>query len=125
MAKYMSEEYFAQVQAALAQNQKWLDSTKSFKTTVAFSVTDTGESYLLNVENGSSTFQKAAIGSPAEFSFEGTYDTWCKVAKGDVDIQSAVLKGHLKFKGSLTKILMSRDRFMRVAEVMREVPKEF
>jgi putative sterol carrier protein len=125
MAKYMSEDYFAQVQAALAQDQKWLDSTKSFKTTVAFSVTDTKESYLLNVENGNSTFQKAAIGAPAEFSFEGTYDTWCKVAKGDVDIQSAVLKGHLKFKGSLTKILMSRDRFMRVAEIMREVPKEF
>ena len=125
MAKYMSEEYFAQVQAALAQDQKWQDSTRSFKTNVAFGVTDTGESYLLNVDNGNTTIQKAAVGAPAEFSLEGPYDAWCKVAKGEVDIQSAVLKGNLKFKGSLTKILMSRDRFLRVAEIMRDVPKEF
>jgi hypothetical protein len=36
-----------------------------------------------------------------------------------------VLKGQLRFKGSITKILMYRDRFIRVAEVMSDVPKEF
>ena len=30
MAKYMSDEYFAQVQAALGQDPKWQESTKSF-----------------------------------------------------------------------------------------------
>jgi putative sterol carrier protein len=125
MAKYMSDEYFAQVQAALSQDQRWLESTRSLKTSVAFGVTDAGENYMLNVENGSSTIQRVAPGAPAEFSLEGTYDSWCKVAKGEVDIQSAVLKGELKFKGSLTKVLMNKDRFIRVAEVMRDVPKEF
>lgn len=125
MAKYMSDEYFAQVQAALSQDPKWQESTKSFKTNVAFNVTDMGQNFLLSVENGTSTFQKVVPGTQAEFSFDGTYDSWCKVAKGEVDIQSAVLKGQLKFKGSLTKILMYKDRFIRVAEIMRDVPKEF
>ena len=125
MAKYMSDEYFAQVQAALGQDPKWQESTKSFKTSIAFGVTDSGLSYLLNVENGISTVQKAAPGTQAEFTFDGSYDSWCKVAKGEVDIQSAVLKGQLKFKGSLTKVLMNKDRLMRVAEIMRDVPKEF
>ena len=69
--------------------------------------------------------QKVPPGSPAEFSFDGLYETWCKVVKGEMDLQSAVLKGQLRFKGSITKILMYRDRFIRVAEVMRDVPKEF
>lgn len=60
-----------------------------------------------------------------EFSFDGTYDAWTKVVKGEMDIQTAVLKGHLSFKGSITKILMYKDRFTRVAEVMSTVPKEF
>ena len=79
----------------------------------------------MSVENGATTFQKVAPGASAEFSLDGTYDAWCKVAKGEIDLQSAVLKGQLKFKGSLTKILMYRDRFLRVAEIMKDTPKEF
>lgn len=125
MTKFLSDEYFSQVQAALSNDQKWVESTKSVKTTIAFNVTDIGQNYVLSVENGATTLQKAAAGTQAEFSFDGTYDTWTKVVKGEVDLQSAVLKGQLKFKGSITKILMYRDRFIRVAEVMRDVPKEF
>lgn len=125
MAKYMSDDYISQVQSALAQDPKWMESTRSFKTSVAFNVTDLGQNYVMSVDNGVTAFQKVAPGTGAEFSFDGTYDAWGKIAKGEVDIQSAVLKGQLKFKGSLTKILMYKDRFIRVAEIMRDVPKEF
>ncbi|MDE1857661.1 MAG: SCP2 sterol-binding domain-containing protein [Thaumarchaeota archaeon] len=125
MAKYMSEEYISLVQSALAQDPKWAESTKNFKTSIAFNVTDVGGNYLMTVENGATAFQKVPPGTAAEFSFDGSYDSWSKVAKGEVDIQSAVLKGQLKFKGSLTKILMYKDRFIRVAEIMKDVPKEF
>jgi putative sterol carrier protein len=125
MTKFLSDEYFAQVQTALSQDQKWLESTKSIKTSIAFNASDIGQNYLMTVENGATTLQKMAASTPAEFSFDGTYDTWTKVVKGEMDIQSAVLKGQLRFKGSITKILMYKDRLNRVAEVMRDVPKEF
>jgi putative sterol carrier protein len=125
MAKYMSDEYMSQVQAALSQDPKWMETSKSLKTSVAFSVTDTGQSYLLSVDNGVTTFQRAAPGTAAEFTFDGTYDNWSKVARGEVDLQAAVLKGQMKFKGSLPKILMLRDKLNRVSEVMNSVPKEF
>jgi putative sterol carrier protein len=125
MAKYLSDEYFSQVQSALSQDPKWTESTKTLKTSIGFGVTDIGQNYVLGVENGVTTFLKVAPGTPAEFSLDGAYESWCKVAKGEVDLQSAVLKGQLRFKGSLTKILMYRDRFIRIAEIMREVPKEF
>jgi putative sterol carrier protein len=63
--------------------------------------------------------------TPAEFTFEGTYDSWTKVARGEVDMQSAVLKGLLRFKGSITKILTYRDRFMRIAEMLKGQANEF
>lgn len=125
MAKYLSDEYFAQVQSALVQDPKWTESTRNFKTTVALNVTDIGQNYLLGVENGVTTLQKVAPGAAAEFTLDGTYESWVKVAKGEVDLQSAVLKGQLKFKGSLTKVLMYRDKLTRVADVMKETPKEF
>ena len=125
MAKYLSDEYFAQVLAALIQDPKWVESTRNFKTTLALNVTDMGQNYVLGVENGATTLLKAEPGTAAEFTLDGTYDIWCKVAKGEVDLQSAVLKGQLKFKGSLTKVLMYRDKLTRVADVMKETPKEF
>jgi putative sterol carrier protein len=121
----MSEEYFTQVQAALAADPKWSESTRTVKTSIALNVTDLAENYVLGVENGVTSIQKVAPGTAAEFAFDGTYDTWSKVARGEMDLQSAVLKGQLRFKGSLTKILMYRDRFMRVAEIIRDTPKEF
>jgi len=125
MSKFLSDEYFAQLQAALAADPKWTESTKSVKTTVEINVTDQDQHQILGVEGGVTTVQKVAAGTPAEFTFDGTYDTWTKVSKGEMDFQSAVLKGQLRFKGSITKILVYRDRFLRIADLMREVPKEY
>jgi len=125
MAKYLSDEYFSQVQAALTQDAKWAESTKSIKTSVALNVTDIGQNYLLGVDNGTTTLQKVVPGTTSEFTFEGTYEAWCRIGKGEIDLQSAVLKGQMKFKGSLVKILSLRDKLNRVADVMKEVPKEF
>ncbi len=125
MAKFLSDEFFAELQTALAGDAKWIESTKGVKSTILLSVKDTGSSHLINVEGGVTTIQKVEAGAPAEFSFEGTYDAWTKLAKGEMDMQSAVLKGQLKFKGSITKILMYRDRFLRIAEILNGVPKDF
>jgi len=125
MTKFLSDEYFSLVQTALAQDAKWTESTKNFRSTMAINVSDMGQNYLLSVENGTTTLQKVQPGAPAEFTLDGTYEAWTKIAKGDVDIQAAVLKGQLKFKGSLTKALMYKDKLMRVAEILRDVPKEY
>ena len=125
MSKFLSDEYFSQVQAALTQDPKWSESVKAIKTSIAINVTDIGQNYVLAVENGVTSLQKVAPGTPTEFSLSGTYEAWTRIGKGEMDIQSAALNGQLAFKGSITKVLVYRDRFMRVAEIMKEVPKEF
>jgi putative sterol carrier protein len=125
MVKYFTEEYFKEVEQKLIADAKWQQDTKGVKTTVLLGASDQGSFFLLKVEDGVTGIAKVEAGTPAEFSFEGTYDTWTKVAKGEVDFQSAVLKGMLKFRGSITKILFYKDRFLRIAEVIRSVPVEF
>ncbi len=125
MAKFLSDDFYAELQTALTGDAQWVESTKGVKTSVLLGVKDTGSSHLIGVDGGVTTIQKVEPGAAAEFSFEGTYDAWVKVAKGEMDMQSAVLKGQLKFKGSITKILMYRDRFLRIAELLKGVQKEF
>jgi len=125
MTKFLSDEFFGELQTALASDPKWTESTSGLKTTILMGVADTGANFLISVDGGSTKIQKVEKGATAEFSFEGAYDAWTKVAKGELDLQSAVLKGQLKFKGSITKILMYRDRFMRIADVIKSVPKDY
>jgi putative sterol carrier protein len=125
LVKFLSDDYFDQLQTLLTSDQKWVESTKGLKTSIGFNVTDIGQNYILTVEAGISKLQKVQPGTQAEFAFDGTYESWAKIAKGDVDLQSAVLKGQLRFKGSITKILMYRERFVRVADLMKQVQIEF
>ena len=127
MVKYFSPEFFAQLQDLLANDAKWQEGTKGLKTSVKLgSVDPAGASfYVIKVEEGKTTVAPSDFATQAEFSFEGSYETWTRVAKGEVDFQSAVLKGLLKFKGSITKILYYKDRFMRIAEVIRSIQVEF
>jgi putative sterol carrier protein len=125
MPKFLSDEFFGELQGALASDPKWTEAMAGVKTSILMGVSDTGANFLVSVDGGATTIQKAEKGSPAEFSFEGTYEAWTKVAKGELDMQAAVLKGQLRFKGSITKILMYRERFMRMAEVLKNLPKDF
>ncbi len=125
MAKFFSEEYFKEVEQRLVVDPKWLEDTKSVRTTILLGATDQQTNFLLKVEADATSISKVEPGTAAEFTFEGPYEVWMKVAKGEVDLQSAVLKGMLKFRGSITKILFYKDRFLRIAEVIRSVPVEF
>jgi putative sterol carrier protein len=125
MAKYFTEEYFKEVEQKLAADPKWQQDTKGIKTTILLNSPDINALYLIKVEDGVTTISKTEPGVTVEFSFEGPYEVWTKVAKGEVDFQSAVLKGQLKFRGSITKILFYKDRFTRIAEIIRAVPVEF
>ncbi len=126
MVKFFSREFFAELEQRLTADPKWSEDTKSIKTSIRLGATDLADStYLIKVEEGRTGIGPADPAVQAEFSFEGSYETWTKVHKGEVDLQSAVLKGLLKFKGSITKILFYKDRFVRIAEVMRAIPVEF
>jgi len=123
LAKYFSDEYFKELETRLNSDAKWQDGTKNLKTSLLLAATDQSAGFSLVVENGKTTIHRVEPSFQAEFAFEGPYEAWTRVA--ELDFQAAVLKGSLRFRGSITKILFYRDRFIRIAEVIREVPKEF
>lgn len=125
MVKYFTDEYFKEVEQKLAADPNWQQDIKGVKTTILLNAVDQSTAFLIKVEEGVTTIARVEMGTAAEFSFEGTYEVWTKVAKKEVDLQAAVLKGLLKFRGSITKILFYKDRFMRIAEVIRSIPVEF
>jgi putative sterol carrier protein len=125
VSKFLSDEYFKELEGVLTNDTKWNETTKGVRTSILIGASDLGQSYILSVDNGVTKLQKAEPGAQPEFSFDGTYETWKKVAKGDLDLQSAVLKGQLRFKGSITKVFYYKERFVRVSELLKIGQTEF
>ncbi len=127
MVKYFSAEFFAQLQDALANDPKWQEDTKGLKTSIKLTSTDRASPRATSSRSrrGRRPSRRPSRARRRSSRSRGPTRRGRKVAKGEVDFQSAVLKGQLKFKGSITKILFYKDRFMRIAEVIRSVPVEF
>lgn len=125
MTRYFSEEYFKGVEAKSVADSAWMQATNGMKSTVRLTATVQGSSYFVKIGDDATSIAKAESGTEAEFAFGGNYEVWTKVAKGEVDLQAAVLKGMLRFKGSITKILAYKDRFARLADVMKDAPTEY
>jgi len=125
LARFFSEEYFKELESRLNSDETWVARTKNLKSSILLTAADQGSSFSITVENGRTTIQRVEPSTQAEFTFEGPYEVWTRVGRGELDLQSAVLKGSLRFRGSITKILYYKDRFLRIAEVIREMPKEF
>ncbi len=61
---------------------------------------------------------------PADFKFEGPYEVWQRIAKGQTDFQTAVITGKMKFRGSLPKIMGIQPQMNRLTAVAKEIPAE-
>jgi alkyl sulfatase BDS1-like metallo-beta-lactamase superfamily hydrolase len=125
LAKYLSNEFFQELAGRLAADGQFQARAKGLKTSMMFTVEDQQKTFLLTLEDGRVHAQEGQPDAPAEFKFAAPYVHWVAAAKGEADLQSLVLQGKLKFKGSLTKILYYADRLMAIADALKSMPKEF
>ncbi len=125
MVQYFSKEFFEALANALNVDAEWMKkaSTSTFKTVIT--VTDRAQSHLLEVVNGKVTTSESAPDVPADFKFEGPYDSWMILGKGEKDFQSLVMSGKVKFRGSMPKVMGMMPQWNRLIKVAQELPKEF
>ena len=88
-------------------------------------VSDRNEGHLLDVRAGNVSVRPAAPDEPADFKFEGPYEVWARLGKDRKDLNTLVLQGKIKFRGSLAKLLPLQGVLVRVEAVARAIPAEF
>ncbi len=125
MVQYFSKEFFDNLAAALNADAEWMKktSTSSFKSIIT--ITDRSQSYFLDVVSGKVAVTVTAPDAPADFKFEGPYDSWVILGKGEKDFQSLVMMGKVKFRGSMPKVMGLMPAWNRLIKVAQQLPKEF
>ncbi len=125
MVQFFTKEFFDDLAQRLNGDEEWNKKTGDLNTKIIATCNDRDISVLLDIENGKVSVEEVAADDPSDFKFEGDYAAWEKTGKGEADLQTLVMTGKMKFKGSMSKIMAMMSQLNRMVAVIREMPKEF
>jgi putative sterol carrier protein len=125
MTRYFTKEFFEEVALRLNADPEWTRKAAAMSAKIVLTVVDRGASFLLDIRNGAVLASEAAADIPADFKFEGPYDAWTQLGKGEKDFQSLVLGGKIRFRGSMPRIMALMGSLDRITQTARQVPTEF
>ena len=125
MLVFFSDAYFVELATRLQRDPDWAKGAAKVSAKLMMTVTDRNEAHLLDVQGGIVTARAAKPEEPADFKFEGPYEQWARLGRERKDLNSLVLQGKIKFRGSLSKLLPLQSVLVRVEAVARSIEAEF
>ncbi len=111
MSKFLSEEWAAEVTAALGQHPGFKNAIGSADLGIQFEVSDGPEGdaeYYLKSSGGNSTMAVGSLENP-DVTVRQTYDTATAISKGELNTQTAFMTGKVKVSGNLAKLMMHQS----------------
>ncbi len=124
LTRFWSEEFFEKTDKLLNDDKELLKVFTGMNTTILAECSDREEVFHILVEDGRISSAKAGTGDKGEFRFSAPYDLWVKVAKGEEKVQSQVVKGKIKFRGSMPKMLLYLGKVVRMEKKILKIIKD-
>ncbi len=124
MVQFFSDAFFAELATRLQKDPEWMKGAAKVTAKVMMTVTDRNEAHLLDIQAGNVSVRAAKPDEPADFKFEGIYETWVRLGKERKDLNSLVLQGKIRFRGSLAKLIPLQGVLVRIEAVARDIPAE-
>ena len=119
---FWSPEFFQQAGEMLNSDKDLATALGSLNTTILAECSDRSTSFLIEVSKGRIISRGAKQGEKGEFKFSAPYQEWARILKDESKIQSEVVKGRIKFTGSLPKLLLYLSKIVKMeSKIIRMV----
>ena len=129
MTRFWTEEFFEKTIKSLNADEELSNVFKGMNTTIVAECVDRDESFFLLVKDGIISSAELGTNEKGEFRFSAPYDLWVKIANGEEKVQSQVVKGKIKFRGSMPKMMLYLGKVVRmekkILKIIREMELEF
>ncbi len=126
---FWSEDFFEKTDELLNNDEDLCRVFSGMNTSIIAECIDRKETFLILVDDGKISSEKAGAEDKGEFRFSAPYDLWVKVAKGEEKVQSQVVRGKIKFRGSMPKMLLYLGKVVRmekkILKIIRGMNLEF
>lgn len=131
MVKYATLAWFKLFQENLNKDPVFSksDFTSTWKYIFTDLMTDVGlpRTFIITFDKGQIT--EVREGTPedeAEFTYEATYEVWCKIVKDELDITAAMMTGRFNMKGPTGKATTYGKELGRVPIITKSLsPVEY
>ncbi len=117
--------FFEELARRLSADAEWGTRIKGQDVRIICTALDRQRSFLLEIRRGHVTAKEASPMTAADFRFEGRYDTWASLCKGEAEVDELVQNGKLRIAGSLPDAMGLMGPLNHMVMVARTFPKEF
>jgi putative sterol carrier protein len=128
MVKFLGMEYWDKVEEIANSDEEFSIKARSFVASFTFRVTDREDvpAAYVKFDDGKVTeVRPLGAEEKTDFTLEGTYDVWSQVNKGEIDGANAIMTRMLQFKGNMSAIIRYSKAFLRLFQLMQQVPVEY
>jgi putative sterol carrier protein len=121
LTRFWSEEFFKEAGELLNREQDLTKVLTGMNTTILAECVDRNQAFLITVEDGKISSAEGHPEDKVEFRFAAPYDKWAKIARGEEKVQSEVVKGKIKFRGSMPKMLLYLGKVVRMEKKILKI----
>jgi putative sterol carrier protein len=125
MIQFYTKEFFDELARRLSADVGWRERVRGMDLRIVCTAVDKKRSFLLQVKGGMVTAAEAVPESKADYHFEGRYEAWVKLCKGEAEIDALVQTGKIRIAGPLQEAMGLMGPLNHMVLVARSFPKEF
>jgi len=111
---FWTKEFFQEAGRRLNRDTELANALRGVNTTIIADCLDKNGSFLIEVSDGKISSHEALPYDSADFRFSTSYLEWVSIVKNESKIEAEVVKGHVKFKGSMPKMLLYLGKVARL-----------
>jgi putative sterol carrier protein len=126
--RFLDLDYWKKVEEIANGDEEFEIKSRGFIASFTFNVTEGSDvpPVYVKFDNGKVTeVRELAEGERTDFTLEGPYEIWTQVNKGEIEGANAIMTRQLQFKGNMSSIIRYSKAFLRLFEVMQQVPVEY
>jgi len=128
MVRFLGLDYWMKVEEIANGDEEFEIKARAFVASFTFNVTEGSDvpAIYVKFDNGKvAEVRELAEGEKTDFPLEGPYDIWTQVNKGESEGANAIMTRQLMFKGNMSEIIRYSKAFLRLFQVMQQVPVEY
>ena len=125
MIQFYTKEFFEEIARRLNADAEWGKSVAGKNFRLMCTASDKKRSFLIAVTSGKVVTSEAGPETRADYRFEGRYEAWMSLCKGEAEMDRLIQKGKIRVAGSMSDLMGFMGPLNKIVLTARSFPKEF
>lgn len=125
MIQFYTKEFFEEIARRLNADAEWGKSVAGKTFRMMCTASDKKRSFLITVTQGKVATSEAGPEARADYRFEGRYEAWMSLCKGEAEMDRLIQQGKIRLAGSMSDLMGFMGPLNKIVLTARSFPKEF